>query len=138
MPNTFLQHSPFVRALILDFSTESSPSSRAFEKVEIRGNSVVDSETYLFHLTQKPGDPYDPKQAIADFHRLWATDSRRPDARGHGRRRGKIVAYVDERPRVQALDFVGSKELSASTITEKLTEEKAEIPSIPSTIRRRW
>jgi outer membrane protein insertion porin family len=100
------------------------------EKVEIRGNSVVDSETYLFHLSQKPGDPYDRKQAVEDFHRLWATgfldDLTLEVTDGE---RGKIVTYVvDERPRVQALDFVGSKELSASAITEKLTEEKAEIP----------
>ena len=100
------------------------------ERVEIQGNTVVDSETYLFHITQKPGDPYDPKRAIEDFHRLWATgfldDLTLEVTDGE---RGKIVAYVvDERPRVQALDFVGSKELSASSITEKLTEEKAEIP----------
>ena len=78
----------------------------SIEKVEIRGNSVVDSETYLFHLTQKPGDPYDPKQAIADFHRLWATgfldDLTLEVTDGE---RGKIVSYVvDERPRVQALE----------------------------------
>jgi outer membrane protein insertion porin family len=100
------------------------------EKVEIRGNTVVDSNTYLFHLTQKPGDPYDRNQAIADFHRLWSTgflDDLTLDVTDG--ERGKIVTYiVDERPRVQALDFVGSKELSATEITDKMREEKAEIP----------
>jgi outer membrane protein insertion porin family len=100
------------------------------ERIEIRGNSVVDTATYLFHLTQKPGDPFDRKQAIADFHRLWATgfldDLTLEVEDGE---RGKIVIYiVDERPRVQALDFIGSKELSATSITDKLKEEKAEIP----------
>ena len=114
--------------LISSVGTFAQQSS--IERVEIRGNTVVDSETYLFHLTQKPGDPYDSKQAIADFHRLWATgfldDLTLEVTDGE---RGKIVAYVvDERPRVQALDFVGSKELSATEVTDKLKEEKAEIP----------
>ncbi len=100
------------------------------ENVEILGNSVVDSETYKFHLTQKAGDPYDQDAALADFHRLWATgflDDLKLDVTDG--ERGKIVSYsVVERPRVQALDFVGSKELSANDITEKLAEEDAEIP----------
>lgn len=100
------------------------------EKIEIRGNSVVDSDTYLFHLTQKVGDPYDRDQAIADFHRLWDTgfldDLKLEVTDGE---QGKIVTYiVVERPRVEALDFVGSKELSGNDISEKLTKEKAEIP----------
>ena len=100
------------------------------EKIEILGNSVVDSETYKFHLTQKAGDPYDRDAALADFQRLWATgflDELQLDVTDG--ERGKIVSYsVVERPRVQALDFVGSKELSANDIAEKLTEENAEIP----------
>jgi len=111
-------------------SVKTFAQQSSIETVEIRGNTVVDSATYLFHLTQKPGDPYDSKEAIADFHRLWATgfldDLTLEVTDGE---RGKIVTYVvDERPRVQALDFVGSKELSASAVTEKLVEEKAEIP----------
>lgn len=100
------------------------------EKIEILGNSVVDSETYKFHLTQKAGDPYDRDAALADFQRLWATgflDDLKLDVTDG--ERGKIVSYsVVERPRVEALDFVGSKELSANDIAEKLIEEDAEIP----------
>ena len=131
MPNLrFFSDSPSSALSFLISPVGAFAQQGSIEKVEIRGNTVVDSETYLFHLTQKPGDPYDSKQAIADFHRLWATgfldDLTLEVTDGE---RGKIVAYVvDERPRVQALDFVGSKELSASSITEKLTEEKAEIP----------
>ncbi len=100
------------------------------EKIEILGNSVVDSETYKFHLTQKAGDPYDRDAALDDFQRLWATgflDDLKLDVTDG--ERGKIVSYsVVERPRVEALDFVGSKELSANDIAEKLIEEDAEIP----------
>jgi outer membrane protein insertion porin family len=108
----------------------SALSQESIERVEIQGNTVVDSDTYLFHLTQKPGDPFDRKRAIEDFHRLWGTgfldDLSLEVTDGE---RGKIVTYVvEERPRVQALDFVGSKELSATAITDKLKEEKAEIP----------
>ena len=100
------------------------------EKIEILGSSVVNSETYKFHLTQKVGDPYDAHAAVADFHRLWATgflDDLKLDV--NDGERGKIVSYsVVERPRVQALDFVGSKELSAKDITEELAEEESGIP----------
>ncbi len=131
MPNPRFSSIFLFLAFLAPLSTRDAAAQQGnIEKVEIRGNSVVDSETYLFHLTQKPGDPYDPKQAIADFHRLWATgfldDLSLEVVDGE---RGKVVTYVvDERPRVQALDFVGSKELSATAITDKLREEKAEIP----------
>ena len=100
------------------------------ERIEIQGNAIVDSETYLFHLTQKIGDPYDRGHALYDFRRLWGTgfldDLTLEVTDGE---RGKVVTYVvAERPRVQALDFVGSKEIDASDITEKLEEEGVEIP----------
>ena len=100
------------------------------ERLEIQGNAIVDSQTYLFHLTQKVGDPYDRQHALDDFRRLWGTgfldDLTLEVTDGE---RGKIVTYVvAERPRVQALDFVGSKEISANDITEKLEEEGVEIP----------
>ena len=41
------------------------------ERIEIQGNTIVDSETYQFHLTQKVGDPYDRQHALDDFRRLW-------------------------------------------------------------------
>ena len=100
------------------------------ERLEIQGNAIVDSQTYLFHLTQKVGDPYDRQHALDDFHRLWGTgfldDLTLEVTDGE---RGKVVTYVvAERPRVQALDFVGSKEIDASDIMEKLEEEGVEIP----------
>jgi outer membrane protein insertion porin family len=100
------------------------------ERIEIRGNAVVDSATYLFHLTQKVGDPYDRQAALADFHRLWETgfldDLSLEVEDGE---RGKIVTYVVvERPRVKEIVYEGSKELSESEIGDKLTEEKSEIP----------
>ena len=99
------------------------------ERVEIQGNTIVDSETYQFHLTQKVGDPYDRDHALDDFRALWGTgfldDLTLEVTDGE---RGKVVTYiVAERPRVQALDFVGSKEISANDIIEKLEEEESEI-----------
>ena len=109
------------------------------EKIEILGNSVVDSETYKFHLTQKAGDPYDRDAALADFQRLWATgflDDLKLDVTDG--ERGKIVSYsVVERPRVEALDFVGSKELSANDIAENSSRKMPRFPSPLSTIPRR-
>jgi outer membrane protein insertion porin family len=116
--------------ILLCSASVSFAQQNNIERIEIRGNTVVDSATYLFHLTQKPGDPYDRRTALADFHRLWDTgfldDLSLEVEDGE---RGKIVTYVVvERPRVKELEYVGSKELSASEIGDKLTEEKSEIP----------
>lgn len=100
------------------------------ERIEIVGNEVIVTETYLNHLSQKVGDPYDRDDAVRDFRALWSTgflDDLTLDVSDG--ERGKIVTYrLVERPRVQALDFVGSEELSSTGITEKLAEEEAEIP----------
>jgi len=99
------------------------------ERIEISGNQVVVTETYLTQLSQKVGDPYDEGRALSDFRALWATgflDDLTLDVTDG--ERGKVVTFsVVERPRVQALDFVGSDELKPSDITDKLEEEDASI-----------
>jgi outer membrane protein insertion porin family len=117
-------------SILLCTASISFAQQNNIESIEIRGNTVVDSATYLFHLSQKVGDPYDRQAALADFHRLWETgfldDLSLEVTDGE---RGKIVTYVVvERPRVKEIEYVGSKELSASEIGDKLTEEKSEIP----------
>jgi outer membrane protein insertion porin family len=117
-------------SILLCTASISFAQQNNIESIEIRGNSVVDSATYLFHLSQKVGDPYDRQAALADFHRLWETgfldDLSLEVTDGE---RGKIVTYVVvERPRVRQIEYVGSKELSESEIGDKLTEEKSEIP----------
>ncbi len=128
MPN-----SRFLRILLL-FSLCAPSAALAqrdnIERIDIVGNQVVVTETYLTRITEKVGDPYDRERALADFRALWATgflnDLTLDVSDGE---RGKVLTFtVDERPRVQSLDFVGSEELSASSIIEKLTEEEADIP----------
>ncbi|HSF15361.1 MAG TPA: outer membrane protein assembly factor BamA [Vicinamibacteria bacterium] len=121
---------PRFGAFLLLSSIASAMQQDSIERIEIQGNVVVDAETYRFHLTQKVGDPYEREQALRDYRELWNTgfldDLTLEVTDGE---RGKIVTYiVIERPRVQALDFVGSKELSATDISDKLTEENASIP----------
>ena len=116
--------------LFLTFPLSSFAQRDNIERIEIVGNQIIVTETYLNHIAQKVGDPYDRDDALRDFRALWGTefleDLTLDVVDGE---RGKIVTYtLVERPRVQALDFVGSKELSASSITEKLEEEGAEIP----------
>lgn len=100
------------------------------ERIDVIGNEVIVTETYLNRISQKVGDPFDRDGALRDYRALWATgflDDLTLDVSDGAR--GKVVTYtLVERPRVEAIDFVGSKELSAKDITEKLTTEKAEIP----------
>lgn len=116
--------------LFLAFPLSAFAQRDNIERIEIVGNEAIVTETYLNHIAQKVGDPYDRDDALRDFRALWGTeflDDLTLDVTDG--ERGKIVTYtMVERPKVQALDFVGSKELSASSITEKLEEEDAEIP----------
>ena len=120
----------FLWILLVFLPLPLAAQTASIERIEITGNQYVITETYLNRLTQKAGDPYDEAAALRDFRALWSTaflDDLVLDVTDG--ERGKVVTYkVVERPRVQAIDFVGSKELDASDITDKLAEEEADIP----------
>ncbi len=99
------------------------------EKVEIRGNQYVQTETLLYYVSTKPGDRYDEARLKADFRRLWDTgfldDLTLEVVDGQ---QGKIAIFgVSERKRIQIVDYRGSKELTSSSIEDELKKRDAQI-----------
>src|SRR5215831_8158681 len=108
------------------------------------GQSVIESQTYLYYIQLKPSAPSQAKWVAYDdstermleddFRRLWNTkfldnlfidvsDYKFPNGTI-----GKIVTYnMEERQRVKIVDYVGSKKIETSKIDEKLKEQNASI-----------
>jgi outer membrane protein insertion porin family len=99
------------------------------ERVEIRRNQFLQAETLLFYVSTKPGERYDALRIKDDFRRLWDTgflDDLRVDVADGSV--GKIVTFtVQERRRVQVVDYRGSKVLSTSAIEDELKKKEAQI-----------
>ena len=117
-------------AFVVCFPSGAFAQRDNIERIDIEGNQVVITDTYLTRITQKVGDPFSREVALRDFQELWATgflDDLTLDVSEGSM--GKIITFtVVERPRIQALDFLGSEELDASEIGEKLEEEESAIP----------
>lgn len=106
-------------------------ASQTVESVVIEGNDLIPEDAWLAHLTVKAGDPVDREALRAEFRALWdagfADDLRLELRDGPGG--GKVVAFVvHERPRIAAVEFLGSEELDDDEILEKLEEEDARMP----------
>jgi len=108
---------------------EADPNAPIVERVEIVRNQFLDKETFLFYISTKPGDRYDEKRLKDDFRRVWDTgfvEDLLLDVRDGAA--GKIVTFVvDERRRIQIIDYRGSKALTTTTIEEELKKREAEI-----------
>jgi outer membrane protein insertion porin family len=105
------------------------PGQPLIERIEIARNQFLQRETLLFYVSSKPGEPYDERKLREDFRRLWDTgflDDLRVEATDGPR--GKIVTFVvEERRRIQIVDYRGTKELTQSTIEEELKKRDAQI-----------
>ena len=103
------------------------------------GVSVIDPNTYLYYIQQKPSMPsqdvwvpFDEgaqETLLGDFKRLWGTNfldnlaievSDYTFANGV---QGKLIAYnMEERQRVKIVDYAGTKKLEQAKIEEKLKD----------------
>src|SRR5207247_802362 len=95
--------------------------------VEVTQNRYIPADTLLYYIATKPGDRFDEERLQEDFRRLWDTGFLE-DLVLHVEQgsKGKVVTFqVDERKRVQFVDYRGSKALSSSTIEEELKKKEA-------------
>ncbi len=108
---------------------EADPNAPIVERVDIVNNRFLDKETFLFYVSTKAGDRYDEKRLKDDFRRVWDTGFVKDlllDVRDG--QKGKIVTFVvDERQRIQIIDYRGSKALTTTTIEEELKKREAEV-----------
>lgn len=107
----------------------ASPDAPVVAEVNILRNQFLQAETLLYYVTTKPGDRYDELRLRDDFRRLWETgflDDLLLDVKDSPK--GKIVTFVvQERKRVQIIDFRGSKALTNTNIEDKLKEKDAQL-----------
>ena len=96
------------------------------EAVEILNTQFLQKDTLLFYVSTKPGDLYDERRLRDDFRRLWDTgflDDLQVESRDGAK--GKIVAFrINERKRVQIVDYRGSKALTTTTIEDELKKRE--------------
>jgi outer membrane protein insertion porin family len=108
---------------------EADADAPLVERVDIVRNQFLDKDTFLFYISTKPGDRFDEKRLKDDFRRVWDTgfvEDLLLDVRDG--EKGKIVTFVvDERRRIQIVDFRGSKALTTTTIEEELKKKEATI-----------
>ena len=102
------------------------PGEESVESVQIRNNRYIPADTLLYYIATKPGDRFDEERLQEDFRRLWDTgfleDLILHVDEGTS---GKIVTFqVDERKRIQFIDYRGSKALSNTAIEEELKKKE--------------
>ena len=107
---------------------EADPNAPIVERIDISNNQFLQKETFLFYISTKPGDRYDERRLKEDFRRLWDTgfvDDLFIDVRDSPAG-GKIVTFrVNERKRIQIVDYRGTKTLTTSNIEEELKKREA-------------
>jgi outer membrane protein insertion porin family len=130
MPSTHLARRALVAALGLSAAPLLAQDAPRVARVEIAGSHQMPEGSYLFYVSTKPGEAYDDLRLRGDFRRLWETgflDDLRVEVADAPE--GKVVTFrIAERPRVRVVDFRGSKQLSPSSITERLKAEEAALP----------
>ncbi len=111
-------------------SAAPSDGGPKVEAVEIVNNQLLQTDTLLFYIQTRPGDRYDVAKLREDFRRLWDTgflDDLQIEA-VDGPQGGKIVRFkVQERKRIQIVDFRGSKQLTSTNIEDELKKRDATI-----------
>jgi len=108
---------------------DSPEPSAVVERVEILNNQYIQKETLLFYVSTKPGERYDERRLKEDFRRLWETgflnDLTLEVLDGP---QGKLVRFrVEERARIQIVDYRGSKELTTTNIEDEIKKREAQL-----------
>ncbi len=107
---------------------EDEAEAPVVERVEISRNQFLQKESLLFYVSTHPGDRYDEMRLKEDFRRLWETgflDDLSVDVQTSPSG-GKVVIFVvNERKRIEIVDYRGSKALSKTTIEDELKKKDA-------------
>jgi outer membrane protein insertion porin family len=99
------------------------------ERVEVEGNRYLRTDTLSYYISTKAGDRYDELRLKEDFQRLWDTgfldDMSLEVLDGQS---GKVVIFhVQERKRIQLVDYRGSKAATRKEIEERLKDKDADL-----------
>jgi len=113
-------------------AAQDAPAERPVivERVDVRGNQYLPTDTLLYYVSTKPGSIYDEAIIKADFRRLWDAgflDNMSVESFDTPSGNKSLVFTVSERKRVQIVDYRGSKALTKTNIEDKLKELDAAI-----------
>ena len=107
---------------------EADANAPVVERIEIANNQFLQKETFLFYISTKAGDRYDERRLKEDFRRLWDTgfvDDLYIDVRDTPTG-GKLVTFrVNERKRIQIVDYRGTKALTTTSIEDELKKRES-------------
>src|SRR4029450_12111083 len=99
------------------------------ERVTVAQNQFLPADSLLFYVSTKAGDRYDELRLREGFRRLGRTgflDDLRLDVQDGAT--GKVVTFlVQERKRVQVVDYRGNRAVSRSAIEGRLKEKDAAV-----------
>jgi outer membrane protein insertion porin family len=114
------------------WAQEAQPAARPVivERIDVRGNQYISTETLLYYVSTKVGSVYDEEVIRADFRRLWDAgflENMSVDESDTPSGNKALLFTVSERKRVQIVDFRGSKALTKTAIEDKLKEKEATI-----------
>jgi outer membrane protein insertion porin family len=107
---------------------EAEANAPVVETVDIARNQFLQKETFLFYISTKPGDRYDERRLKEDFRRLWDTgfvEDLTIDVRDTPTGGKAVTFIVNERKRIQIVDYRGSKALTTTNIEDELKKKEA-------------
>jgi outer membrane protein insertion porin family len=105
--------------------SEPTPAT-TIERIDIRGNRRIPEETIRFYIQSRPGEPYSESRLESDLRAVYKANffenieiqERDGDA-------GKIITFiVKEKPLIRAIEYVGNKAFSESSILDEFKEKK--------------
>lgn len=117
--------------LLLLFAASALAQQDIIEEIRVQGANRVSQDSVRFRVSSQVGKPLDPAQVTQDIKNIWSMGlfENVGAALLDGFRGGKILVFVvRELPIILEVDYRGNKKITKSTITDKVTEERAEIP----------
>ena len=97
--------------------------------VRVEGNQRIATETYLYYISVKSGDPLDEAALQNDFRRLWQTgflDDLKVETEKTANGTD-VIFRVKERPLIKTIEYTGNKKVSTDDIQTKLKDENINI-----------
>lgn len=115
--------------LFLVFSVSVLCQEKTISKIVLEGADRITQEAFLALTSLRPGQAYDEDYIKREFKRIWDSGlfedlSVDEEDTPEGIR---ITFNVKERPIISSVEYKGSKKLTATTVLDKLKENKADV-----------
>jgi outer membrane protein insertion porin family len=109
---------------------QAAPAQKpVIEKIVLEGNDRLTTDAFLALTTLRVGQPYDEQAVKGQFQKIWSSgllEDLTIEVRDG--EKGKVVVFkIQERPIVSSVEFTGSKNLTGTTVLDKLKENNADI-----------